>query len=88
MNERSGVVMGALVGAALGGCAGYLFLTESGRRLLEQLEPRVEEIMQDLVRLQATVVKLRSAANEGWRMLNQAAAESGQNMGGRQSVPF
>ena len=50
MEERSAILMGALVGALAGGAVGYLYFTESGRRVREQLEPRMNDVIAELQR--------------------------------------
>ena len=74
-DERSMVVFGALVGAALGGLAGYLFLTERGRRLRHELEPRLGVLATDLTNLQAAIVRARDVAVDGLRMVSRVAGE-------------
>ncbi len=69
MNERSRVLGAALLGAALGGMVGYLYLTASGRRLIEQLEPRLDDFANELRRLRRTIGKAQVVASEGWRSL-------------------
>jgi gas vesicle protein len=75
MNERSVVVLGAIVGAALGGMAGYLFLTERGRQLRADLEPRLDDLLRDLGSLQNTVSRARDAAAEGFRVIGDVTGE-------------
>jgi gas vesicle protein len=50
VNDRTPVVLGALAGALVGGLAGYLLFTERGRRLREDLEPRVRDVLTELSR--------------------------------------
>jgi gas vesicle protein len=38
----------ALAGAVAGSAVGYLFFTEEGRRLREDLEPRIAELMTEV----------------------------------------
>ena len=73
MDERSRVVMAALCGAVIGGLWGWLYMTESGRRLRDQIEPKLDDFMNELTRMRGTVEKARTAANEGWRSLNEVA---------------
>jgi hypothetical protein len=61
---------------------GYLYLTESGRNLRVQIEPRLDDLIGEMTRVRGTVDKARSAANEGWRSLSDIT--SGQ--GGRWSA--
>jgi hypothetical protein len=67
VNERAAIVCGAVIGAALGGLAGYLFLTESGSRLRRRLEPQLGEVVRELQALQGAVARARGAASQGWR---------------------
>ncbi len=73
MDERSRVLMAALLGAVAGGVFGWLYMTEQGRHVREQIEPKLDDFMNELTRMRGTVEKARSAANEGWRSLNEVA---------------
>jgi gas vesicle protein len=72
-DERSVVALGAVVGAALGALAGYLFLTERGRRLRADLEPRLGAFVSELAHLQATVGRAGDAATEGLHVVRGVA---------------
>jgi len=63
--------MATIVGAALGGVYGWLYLTENGRRMREQIEPKLDDFIGEITRVRGTVEKARSAANEGWRSLSE-----------------
>lgn len=69
MDDRSRVLMATVIGAVAGGVWGWLYLTESGRRVRDQIEPRLDDFMTELTRMRGTVEKARTAANEGWRSL-------------------
>lgn len=71
MDERSRVLMATIVGAAFGGAYGWLYLTENGRRMREQIEPKLDDFIGEITRVRGTVEKARSAANEGWRSLSE-----------------
>ena len=73
MDERSRVLMATLMGAIVGGVGGWLYMTENGRRVREQIDPKLDDFMNELARLRGTVEKARTAANEGWRSLYDAA---------------
>jgi hypothetical protein len=73
VDERSRVLMAALLGAVAGGVFGWLYMTEQGRRVREQIEPKLDDFMNELTRMRGTVEKARTAANEGWRSLNEVA---------------
>ena len=73
MDERSRVLMTAVLGAVIGGIYGWLYMTENGRRVRNQIEPKLDDFVNELTRVRGTVDKARSAANEGWRSLNDLA---------------
>jgi hypothetical protein len=72
--------MATIMGAVVGGVWGWFYLTESGRRVRDQIEPRLDDFMGELTRMRGTVEKARTAANEGWRSLTEmtGAAEPGR----------
>lgn len=87
MNERSAVFLGLFVGAAIGGFAGFLLLTERGRRLRDELEPTVEEMYRSALAVRDTVERARAAAVEGWRAGSDAGVELRESQP-EQQVPF
>ncbi len=70
MDERSRVLAATLIGAAAGGVWGWLYMTESGRRLRDQIEPKLDDFLSEIGRVRGTVEKGRTAANEGLKSLN------------------
>jgi hypothetical protein len=81
--------MSIMGGAVVGGLAGYLYFTESGRRMRSEFEPRLDDAMREIGRLRQTIGKAQSVAAEGWRSLNQLAGGEGQREWGttRQTSP-
>ncbi len=75
MDERSRVLLSTLLGAALGGVAGYLYLTEQGRHVRGQIEPALDGIVAELQRARVTGEKVREVAREGQRTLNDLVGE-------------
>ena len=65
MEDRARVLMSACLGALIGGVAGYLFLTEDGRRLRERLEPGMDDLLREMRHLRSAAEKARLAAAEG-----------------------
>ena len=61
MEERSAVILGAVAGALIGGAAAYLLLTERGRRLRRDLEPRVMAFAGEVARVRAAAADARTA---------------------------
>jgi len=76
VDERSRVLTATVLGAIAGGVWGWLYLTEGGRRVRSQIEPKLDDFMRELRSVRGTVEKARSAANEGWRSLNEMAGTS------------
>lgn len=78
MDERSRVALAAFLGAVMGGVWGWLYMTDNGRRVRDQIEPKLDAFVNELTRMRGTVEKARSAANEGWRSLNDVAGGQGR----------
>ena len=76
MDERSRVLTATVLGAIAGGVWGWLYLTQQGRRVRSQIEPKLDDFMRELHNVRGTVEKARSAANEGWRSINDVAGAS------------
>ena len=85
-------VIATVVGAVIGGAAGYLFFTERGRQFRRQLEPALDDLARELNSFRGTVQRAAGVASEGWKLLNDALGEGGtqasQFPGARQSSPF
>jgi hypothetical protein len=79
------VLLATFLGAVVGGTWGWLYLTENGRRVRDQIEPKLDDFVGELTRVRGTVDKARAAANEGWRSLNEVAGAA-QGSGGRWSA--
>ena len=77
VEERSRVLLTTLIGAIAGGVWGYLYLTAAGRRVRSQIEPKLDDFIRELHNVRGTVEKARTAANEGWRSLNDIAGGGG-----------
>jgi len=77
VDDRSRVLVATLVGTAAGGLLGYLYLTEHGRRLRAQIDPWLDDVLDELQRMRGTVDKAREAAAEGRRSLAEVFGSSG-----------
>ena len=82
-DERSRVLTATVIGAVAGGVWGWLYLTEQGRRIRDQIEPKLDDFIGEISRVRGTVEKARAAADEGWRSLSDMAAGT---QGGRWSA--
>ena len=89
---NSRAVAALVVGAVIGGVAGYLFFTDEGRKLRRQIEPALDDIARELNSLRLTAGKAAGVANEGWKLLNDAMGEGGRSSArypsARQTSPF
>jgi hypothetical protein len=91
VTSQARVMMASLTGAVVGGVLGYLYLTDGGRRLRDQIEPRLDDALREIARLRQAIGKAQSVAVEGWRSLNQVAGGMGQRSewgAPRQSSPY
>lgn len=61
MNDQTSIFLSSIVGAVIGGCAGYLFLTEDGRRLRQELEPKVADLVAELGKARTVVADAKNA---------------------------
>ena len=86
MSDNSRAMAATIVGAVVGGIAGYLFFTDNGKELRRQVEPALEDIARELNSFRSTFEKAAGVATEGWRVLNEALGESGDRMS-RYSTP-
>ena len=69
-------VAATIVGAVIGGVAGYFLFTERGRALRRQLEPAIEDFARELNSLRGTIQRASGVAAEGWRLLNDAIGDT------------
>jgi hypothetical protein len=69
-------LLATLLGAVAGGAWGWLYMTENGRRVRSQIEPKLDDFMRELQNMRGTVEKARAAANEGWRSLDEMTGGS------------
>jgi len=88
--NNSREIAATLVGAAIGGVAGYLFFTDRGRSVRRQIEPALDDFARELISFRSTVQKATGVASEGWKLLNDALGENEPTpkYPGRQSSPF
>ncbi len=78
MSERTTVIAGSIVGAAVGIAVAYLFFTDRGRELRQNLEPTLDRLKDDFVRFQQTAEKFGAMANDGVRVFQEFTAGRSQ----------
>ena len=82
--DKSRILVASLAGAAVGGFLGFLFFTERGRAVRQQLESTLEDASRELIHFRGTIAKAGAAASEGWRLLD----DFGDALGDRRSVRY
>jgi gas vesicle protein len=76
--DNSRALAATLVGAVLGGIAGYLFFTEHGRTVRRRIEPALDDVAHELNSFRTTVQKAANVANEGWKLFGEALNEGAE----------
>ena len=64
MRDNHQVSWAVVAGAALGGLIGYLFFTDSGRRLRARLEPAIDDLLEQAHGWRGAIEKVTAFANE------------------------
>lgn len=64
-STRSAVI----AGAAMGALAGYLFLTDGGRRVRREVESGLVSFSRDFLHFQDAAQQAFGVARDGWRMV-------------------
>lgn len=75
MTRHTQALAATVVGAVLGGLAGYLVVSERGRAWRRQLEPQVEDLLRELSEARGSVTRVLGAVGEGWQLLTGATPE-------------
>jgi gas vesicle protein len=76
MREKTGVLIGLVAGAAIGGAAGWLYLTADGRRFRARVEPLLQDLADGALRLRDSALRAERAASESWRAAREVSARS------------
>lgn len=73
MRDRTAMLVGLVGGAIVGGAAGWLFLSDGGRRLRADLAPHLNDLAERAVQLRDTAARAQRAAADGWQTVQQVA---------------
>jgi hypothetical protein len=76
MREKTGVLIGLVAGAAIGGAAGWLYLTEDGGRFRGRIEPLLHDLADGALRLRDSALRAERAASESWRAAREVSARA------------
>ena len=60
MNDRSMVLLGAIIGAGVGAAVGFVLFTKRGRQLRAELQPEIETVVREAMRVGQVLDEMRS----------------------------
>jgi gas vesicle protein len=81
------VVLGATLGALCGAAVVYLFFTDRGRELRDQMEPAIDELRREFGRFQKTIEKVGGLASDGLRAVEEFRSARGQSPNPSETPP-
>jgi gas vesicle protein len=81
VNEQNKIILSIMLGAVVGGVAGFLLFTERGRRLRDELTPHIDELAREVKNLQELALHVRNTANDSWHQMEQFVGELGHQGG-------
>jgi gas vesicle protein len=61
VSERTALLAGAALGAVIGAAAAFLFFTDRGRAVRDELEPTLRDLAREAGRLQGAVTEIRES---------------------------
>lgn len=60
MNDRNLMILGGMIGAVVGVGVGFVLFTERGRQLRAELQPEIEDVIREAVRLTQVVGEFKT----------------------------
>jgi len=60
MNDRNLMILGGMIGAIVGAGVGFVLFTERGRQLRAELQPEIEDVIREAVRLTQVVDEFKT----------------------------
>lgn len=76
MRDRTAILLGLVAGAAIGGVAGWLWLTDDGRRLRARLEPQLQNLAGQALKLRDSAARVQQVARDGVRTAQEVASRA------------
>ena len=80
MSDNSRAMAATVVGAVIGGMAGYMFFTEQRTGIAAAARTGARRLLARAQQLPQHVQKAAGVANEGWKVLNEALGEGGERI--------
>lgn len=74
-NDNIRIAAASLVGALIGGVAGYLLMTERGREARRHIQPAIEDLRHELASFAQSLEGAGNVARDGWRFLQDIVAD-------------
>lgn len=65
-----------LIGAAVGGLVGFLMFTDRGQHFRQQLQPQIDSLLDEALKLQGTVERMSTAALDTWQSVSGAVSSA------------
>lgn len=76
MRDRAAILVGLVAGAAVGSVAGWLWLTDDGRRLRARLEPQLRDLAGQALKLRESAGRVEQAARDSARTVQEVASRT------------
>jgi gas vesicle protein len=76
VRDRAAILLGLVAGAALGGVAGWLWLTDDGRRLRARIEPQLQDLAGHALKLRDSAARVQRVARESVRTVEEVASRA------------
>lgn len=76
MRDRAAILLGLVAGAAVGGVAGWLWLTDDGRRLRARFEPQLRDLAGQALKLRESAGRVEQAARDSARTVQEVASRT------------
>jgi gas vesicle protein len=76
MRDRTAVLLGLVAGAAIGSVAGWLWLTDDGRRIRARLEPQLHDLAGQALKLRDSALRVQQAARDSVKTAQEVASRA------------